>query len=200
MNNCSSPDRLATGGPVASRRGAGNSCLVPMLVRHPDTPPGAIRAVEADVERFSGGVVATFKAIGDVQQLVIPPPVSPCRADDLWRTTCFEIFVGGDGSQYREFNLSPSGAWAAYGFDDYRRGMRGIDPNIEIESCNETKALTVTAKIESEFPLPSWLGLTAVIEEQDGIIRYWATAFAPGEPDFHAASTRSLILDGVSAQ
>ena len=48
--------------------------------------------------------------MGDIAKLVIPPPATPDRTDELWRTTCFELFVAGEGDGYREFNLSPSGA------------------------------------------------------------------------------------------
>ena len=171
-----------------------------LLFRHPDTPPGAIHTVDAELRRVPGGVVATFHAIGDVAKLVVPPPATPGRAEELWRTTCFELFVAGDGESYREFNLSPSGAWAAYEFDRHRSGRRDIDARVEVETSRDDKRLSVTAKIESEFPDPAPVGLTAVVEETDGLIRYWATTFAPGEPDFHAAATRSLLLDGVSAE
>jgi hypothetical protein len=171
-----------------------------LLSRHPDTPPGAIHTVDAELRRVPRGVVATFHAVGDTTKLIVPPPAAPERADDLWQTTCFELFVGGEGNSYREFNLSPSRAWAAYEFDGHRSGRRDIDVRIEIETSLNNKSLIVTAKIESEFRDPVQIGLTAVIEETDGLLRYWATAFAPGEPDFHAAATRSLLLDGVSAE
>jgi hypothetical protein len=174
--------------------------LMTLLSRHPDTPPGAIHTVEAELQRVPGGVVATFHAIGDMANLVVPSPVAPVRAEDLWRTTCFELFVAGDGDSYLEFNLSPSGAWAAYRFDGHRSGRRDIEAGIEIETSLDNKRLSVTAKIESEFLNPAPVGLTAVIAEMDGLLRYWATTFAPGEPDFHAAATRSLLLDGVSAE
>ena len=122
------------------------------------------------------------------------------RSDGLWQTTCFELFVGGAGDSYREFNFSPSGRWAAYEFDSHRTARRNADAVIEIETSRNAKGLTLIAKIESEFPDPSRVGLTAVIEEADGAIRYWATSFAPGEPDFHAAAVRSLLFDGVSAE
>ena len=173
---------------------------MPSLVRHPDTQPGAIHTVEADLQRHPGGAVATFRAIGDISRLKIPPPASPGRTDELWRTTCFELFVAGEDSAYREYNLSPSGAWAAYGFDDYRQSMHNGDAHIEIETSHNNKVLVLIAKIESEFSLPAQIGLTAVIEETDGAIRYWSTAFAPGKPDFHAAAVRSLLFDGVSAE
>ena len=57
-----------------------------------------------------------------------------------------------------------------------------------------------SAKIKHEFPNPVLVGLSAVIEETDGAIRYWSNAFAPGKPDFHAATVRSLLFDGVSAE
>lgn len=174
--------------------------LVSLLVRHPETPPGAIHTVEADLRRVPGGAVATFRAIGDMSRLVIPPPAAPERTGGLWQTTCFEIFVGGDGNGYREFNLSPSGAWAAYQFDQHRTGMRDADARIEVDTSRNDKSLTLVVKIGAELALPAHVGLTAVIEEADGAIRYWATAFAPGEPDFHAAAVRSLMFDGVSAE
>ena len=173
---------------------------MPMLVRHPDTPPGAIRMVDAELRRISGGAVATFRAVGDISRLVIPAAASPVRTDGLWQSTCFEIFVSEDGGGYREFNLSPSGAWAAYRFDDYRMAMSNVDASIEIEIFHNNNALTLVAKIVSEFGMPARVGLTAVIEDADGAIRYWSTAFAPGKPDFHAAAVRSLLFDGVSAE
>ena len=146
------------------------------------------------------GAIATFKLSGDIEKLVIPAPAPARRVDGLWKTTCFEIFIecGGDG--YREFNLSPSGQWAAYEFEGYRTGMTNAPAGIEIEISRSDNALEMIAKITSEFPNPALAGLTAVIEEQDGAIRYWSTAFAPGKPDFHAAAVRSLLFDGVSAE
>ena len=173
---------------------------MPSLVRHPDTPPGAIHVVEAELERAADGAVARFRAIGDVSRLVVPPPAAAERADGLWRTTCFELFVSGEGPGYLEFNLSPSGAWAAYQFDGHRNGMSHLKANVDIKISSDKKSLTLISKIEYEFPDCARVGLTAVIEEADGAIRYWATAFAPGKPDFHAAAVRCLILDGVSAQ
>jgi hypothetical protein len=133
-------------------------------------------------------------------KLVIPPLAVPGRADELWRTTCFELFVAGEGSEYREFNFSPSGQWAAYEFDDYRAGMRNAPANVEAEIYQTNNALEFSVKIGADFSNPVLVGLTAVIEESDGAIRYWSTAFAPGKPDFHAPAVRSLLFDGVSAE
>lgn len=171
-----------------------------LLVRHPDTPPGAIHTVDAELARTADGMVATFRAVGDLSQLVIPPPVAPARADDLWNTTCFELFVGGEDEAYREFNFSPSGEWAAYDFAGYRALDGNGDAQIDIAITNDHKSLTLTATIACHVPDPAQIGLSAVIAERDGALRYWALAFAPGKPDFHARATRALLLDGVDAQ
>ncbi len=171
-----------------------------LLVRHPDTPPGAIQLIDAELRRVPGGAVATFRAIGDISRLDIPPPASPERTDELWEATCFELFVGGEGSGYREYNFSPSGAWAAFEFDGYRFGRTDAPAGIEIEKLLNPKCLTLIAKIESEFSTPANVGMTAVIKETDGAIRYWSTAFAPGKPDFHATAVRSLLFDAVGTE
>lgn len=173
---------------------------MPSLYRHPDAPAGAIHAIDAELERMDGGAVAIFKVHGDISKLVVPPPAAPERADNLWQTTCFELFVSGEGTQYREYNFSPSGQWAAYAFDDYRSGIRDIGACIETELYQEKNELQFSVEIRSEFSNPAFVGLTAVIEETDGVIRYWSSAFAPGKPDFHAAAVRSLLFDGVSAE
>jgi hypothetical protein len=173
---------------------------VPSLYRHPDAPPGAIQSIDAELERMAGGAVAIFRVRGDISKLVIPPPAESGRADNLWRTTCFELFVTGEGASYREYNFSPSCQWAAYEFDDYRSDMRNLDARIETELYQEKNELQFSAEIRAEFANPAQIGLAAVIEESDGVLRYWSTAFAPGKPDFHAAAVRSLLFDGVSAE
>jgi hypothetical protein len=108
--------------------------------------------------------------------------------------------VADSGTGYREFNFSPSSAWAAYRFDDYRQGMRLAEAQVEVDISHSHNSLTVIAEVMSEFPLAGLVGLAAVIEEADAVIRYWSTGFAPGKPDFHAPAVRSLLFDGVSAE
>ncbi len=62
--------------------------------------------------------------IDGVEKLVVPRFAGKGRADNLWETTCFELFLkspGGDA--YCEINLSPSERWAAY---ETALGQRGL--------------------------------------------------------------------------
>lgn len=171
-----------------------------LLYCHPDTPAGAVQEIDAELDRIAGGAIARFRVVGDVSRLRIPSPAEPIRTDELWRTTCCELFVeDGDGA-YLEFNLSPSGQWAAYRFDGYRDGMREAAADVSVHFGQDIRGFTLEAEIRCELPNPTRVGLTAVIEEADGQIRYWASGFAPGKPDFHADAVRNLLFDGVSAE
>jgi hypothetical protein len=39
------------------------------------------------------------------------------------------------------------------------------------------------------------LGLSAVIEDLDGVLSYWALRHPPGKPDFHHPDTFALEID-----
>jgi hypothetical protein len=159
------------------------------LSPHPDTPSQAVSAIDVTIERpRPGSVMLTYVATGRIADVVIPPPAPSQRADELWRHTCFEAFLGGrEGGGYYEFNLSPSTEWAAYSFNGYRSGMRPapmIAPKIEAGADRTRFGLRAVLRLADT---PWRLGLSAVIEEKDGRVSYWALAHAPGKPDFHHA-------------
>lgn len=126
--------------------------------------------------------------------LALPEPQEAGRTDGLWQHTCFEAFVGRGDNGYAEFNLSPSGQWAAYDFDSYRGGMRNrevLAPKITVESGPFEVVLTADLDVAV---LSGALALSAVIEETDGTKSYWALAHAPGRPDFHHAACFAATL------
>src|SRR5689334_19764766 len=95
------------------------------LKLHPTASCGAVARFEVDVMRPGRSALALrYVFTGSTGDLRFPPPKTPSRSDDLWRTTCFETFVRPPtGQVYYEFNFSPSGDWATYRFDGYRSGM-----------------------------------------------------------------------------
>ena len=133
------------------------------------------------------------------QQLVVPPFAGKGRTDDLWQTTCFELFLKPAGRLgYCELNLSPSERWNAYDFDAYRAGMRERPFPHEPE-CTMRQGSTF-AIFDAAVPvggLPETdctMGLAAVIEEQGGVKSYWALAHPDEEPDFHAPACFAAVL------
>jgi hypothetical protein len=141
---------------------------------------------------------------GDVQRIVLPPPAHPRAADGLWRHTCFEAFVAGEGSgAYCEFNFSPSTQWAVYGFTGYREGMAPLEhvlpPKVTASITDDRIALEALVSRETLLALPGGpalrLGLAAVIEHSDGGLSYWALTHRADKPDFHDPGSFVLRLE-----
>lgn len=162
------------------------------LICHPDTPPCSVNSVEVEIYMTDVCDVLLSFVVRGIDALEIPPLASPARADDLWKTTCFECFLQTHGSTgYYEFNFSPSGEWAAYQFDSYRSGMRDapvdVDPWVGQDEDGEQGSYVCNADLDlGRTPQGRLrLNLAAVIEETNGHKSYWALAHPPGPPDFH---------------
>jgi hypothetical protein len=165
------------------------------LKLHPDSLCSTATHIEVEVARPHGGnLVLCYFVTGKIRNLRIPPVTPAARTDELWRHTCFEAFVRtSPGAGYYEFNFAPSTRWAAYGFSDYRMGMRVATeigaPRIEVQSSPECYMLRASLELDAVSSLPrdaGWsLGLSALIEETSGHKSYWALAHPPGKPDFH---------------
>jgi hypothetical protein len=163
------------------------------LKRHPTSPSAAVGAIETQVGRVASGLTVSFRVVGRLAELIIPPTAAPERTDELWRHTCFEAFVSRSDGGYDEFNFAPSGQWAAYRFDGYREGMRPLETAPPLITVNSTQqVLELTAAIDLAVGAAR-LGLCAVIEERGGV-SYWALAHPPGRPDFHHADCFALEL------
>lgn len=166
------------------------------LTRHPTTPCPAVETIEVEAGRTSrGGLALRYRLRGVLADLIVPGAAVPASTDGLWEHTCFEAFVSFGGDGYLEFNVAPSGRWAAYRFEGYRQGMAPFEtdpPRIEVEAGASQLDLRVDLALPDAGPV--WLGLTAVIEAADGGLSYWALAHPPGPPDFHRAETRVLAL------
>jgi hypothetical protein len=164
------------------------------LVPHPATPPaGPSFKVWATVDHAASlGPVATtniwFGVGAPAARFVVPKLSEPWRADELWRTTCFEAFTRASGADaYREWNFAPSGNWAAYDFSNYREDMDRANvaapPYIRMEDNFTWWAVGATIAVDAGT---QWrLGLAAVLEERDGTKSYWALAHPSEKPDFH---------------
>ena len=171
------------------------------LVCHPQTPSQVIRGIDVVVGGAVSGILTlAFVLEGDLSGLRIPESRSPRRVGDLWRHTCFEVFVmAEDGPGYREFNFSPSGEWAVYAFRGYRDGGE-----LEVHLCPGTVVRRAGDRLELDAEIClNWLppgrslrlGLSAVVEDADGVLSYWALRHPPGKPDFHHADAFALQLE-----
>ena len=167
------------------------------LIPHPAAPPRGVTAIDVSVAIDAGRAVLTYRVTGDT--LMVPPRVASRRTDDLWKHSCFELFVRPEGGAgYFEFNFSPSTEWAAYRFDGYRAGMADF-PLASPQVDPLENGLRVTVDLSTLPPLAWHIGLSAVIEETDGTKSYWAIAHPPEKPDFHDGACFALQLPAARA-
>jgi hypothetical protein len=135
------------------------------------------------------------------EAVLIPAPVEqPGRRDGLWQHTCLEAFVGAvDGAAYWEVNLAPSGDWALYRFDGYRDGQHsppitgmpfGVEPASDHLLCRLVFPLPRELAAASQLTV----GISAVLEQRNGSMSYWALHHPGSEADFHRRDGFTLRL------
>ena len=163
------------------------------LRAHPAHPPRSASTVTARILAADGAWLRLRWRVDGAQTLIVPPFAGKGRADELWQTTCFELFLkprGGDA--YLELNLSPSERWNAYDFAAYRWDQQERPFPREPE-CTMRQGSSF-AIFDAAIPVAGLpdddcaMGMSAVIEEQGGVKSYWALAHPDGTPDFHAAA------------
>ena len=158
------------------------------LMPHPAFAPGKVSAVSVRWSRLPDRRLMLRYRVDGCAELVVPPYRGAGRAEELWKTTCFELFLYDGAGRYREFNFSPSGQWAGYEFSGYRNRTGEADlrdgPQIRHEAGDTVFVQTVfvpSAILEGA----ERAALAAVIEERGGRPSYWALAHPGLKPDFH---------------
>ena len=171
------------------------------LTRHDSFAPKHITGVSVHWSQLPDGRVMLRYKVEGCTTLVVPPPREPARADELWKTTCCELFLYDGAGSYREYNFSPSGEWAAWRFSGYRNGREDIDPVAEPEILAETGnnlfLLTVFLAGE-ELRAAQSAALSAVMLEEDRRPSYWALVHSKLQPDFHDPSCFRIRLGAAA--
>jgi hypothetical protein len=196
--------RLASRRDVGWRSMEASRSATCALVRH-GSHGGAIHGIEVTLQLSADGV-ALFRFVlrADLSELRIPQPRAARRADDLWRHTCFETFIRAAGAMgYHEINFSPSLEWALYRFNSYREGMVAVDvgtpPEIVVRRFADRLELEATVHVDALAGLDKasrfQVGLSAVVEADDGTLSYWALTHPAQKPDFHRAEGFLVELD-----
>ena len=165
---------------------------------HPDSHRDAVARIEVEAARPEPGrLVLHYVLTGRTGDILWPSLAEPARTDELWRHTCFELFLRPAGDPgYCEFNFSPSTRWAAYRFGGYRTGMAPAEacPRIAVRPGADRFEMDVELALAEIADVTLRLGLAAVVEEKGGRMSYWALNHPSGKPDFHHADGFALEL------
>lgn len=120
------------------------------------------------------------------------------RANELWKTTCFEAFFGPLGSKtYWEVNLSPqSPTWNLYRFEEYRQPQPPTTSHDYEPVSIQKTSTTLDCRLQAQRDLPKgpWqANLTAVLMTHQGPI-YMAVQHAVSRADFHDRSAYCISI------
>jgi len=175
------------------------------LVPHPQSVAPRPSAIDGELVRTDDGrLKISFILRGEVERLRLPS-LAPARfADELWRHTCCEAFIAEPGSRgYYEFNFSPSTQWAVYRFVHTRErapltaDLKALDPRVRVSHTRKAMVLEALVRLDllGMTAPPLKLGLSAVMERDDGSLTYWALRHPAPQPDFHHPEAFTLALD-----
>lgn len=157
---------------------------------HPQFPAAGIESLQVQ-GRLAHGLHLEYRLEGHLASLCLPRPGQQLEPDRLWAHSCCELFLARDGERaYREYNFSPSGQWAGYGFSDYRERISGLSlPAPEMRWRQDARCLSLDVDLPMAALPPGdgelCLALTMVLQLADGSLSYWALQHPPGQPDFH---------------
>jgi hypothetical protein len=143
-----------------------------------------------------------YQLTGDLDSVLLPQSAHPAqRRDELWTTTCLELFIGErESSPYWELNVSPNGDWNIYKLTNYRSNLA---PDLEFqELASVIQGASGHFELSLACPLPGKLktspkldvAICAVIQFNQGPLSYWALQHSGPEADFHRRDDFVLSL------
>ena len=160
-------------------------------------PPVKVRG---EIERQNNQLAIAYRLMSN--EMLIPKPANlPLRQFDLWEHTCCELFLGvKDSPQYWEFNLSPAGHWNVFRMSDYRQNLAEemAFETLPFQVCDRADYLEITLNIDLARIIPPKqhleVGITAVIEDRQNQLSYWALTHPGKAADFHLRSSFAIAL------
>jgi len=156
-------------------------------------PPLTDLTIRGQISRRAGRLEIRYDLQGSLETVLIAAPAErPSRLDELWQSTCFELFLACPGQEpYWEFNLSPAGHWNVYRLDGYRRGLTAEPAyqqlDLQVAQDHRELRLVLAADLPPGLAAdqPLQAAITAVIQQRSGLVSYWALSHGGPEADFH---------------
>lgn len=171
------------------------------LKSHPAFMPGEVTGVSVRWSLLKDGRLMLRYRVDGCKELELPEFRGRGRGLELWKKTCFELFLYDGEGRYREYNFSPSGQWAAYAFAGYRMGVEDFEPlrSPEIASASGEIVYMMTVFINArELREAQQAAVSAVVMEDGGRPSYWALAHNKLEPDFHDPACFRIAVDAAN--
>ena len=162
------------------------------ILKNHDTEEENIE-IKASLEVNRERVIVEYIVTGELNNYIFENlKVKQQRANELWKATCFELFISPRESlNYWELNISTSKEWNCYAFDNYKENMREEKnisiPNIEITQKKDTYILSCELNfgIGGVSPEHSNFNLAIILLDTDRVRHFYSINKKNGIVDFH---------------
>ena len=141
-----------------------------------------------------------YEIIGDISLYIFPKQTQQQRANELWKATCFELFMNNYSStKYYEINISPSTQWNSYQFTSYKKEM--IESHIfstpTIRSQQQNNGYNLSFEMdftESIFEKKLLINCAVILLDNKGVRYFYSINRRKELPDFHDREYFELLL------
>ena len=147
-------------------------------------------SINASLKLTKGKIALSFLLKGNLDSYLFPKVEKIQRANELWKATCFELFLANDDEVYYELNFSSSLAWNFYVLDAYRAESKALE--LEEEPCisftYKDDECSIVFELESEvldFEDFKYCNLATILLTRENERRFWAIKHLKDAPDFH---------------
>jgi len=155
----------------------------------PHTPTSNL-FVDSSLKLTKSKIVLSFVIKGKLFDYTFPKKYKLQRLDELWKETCFELFLAGDDKSYYELNFSPSFGWNFYLLNAYRAEPKELEVLNEpkIKSEKREDEFSIYFELESKnlnFEKFTHYNLATILLTKEKKRTFWAIKHLKDRADFH---------------
>lgn len=140
-----------------------------------------------------------FKISGALKSYSFPKKEKLKRANELWRATCFELFLANSKTKiYYEINISPTLHWNIYRLETYRAEPKELIVSSEaiIKIREDEQSYEINFELEcKELDLAEFdqYNLAVILLNNQNEREFWTIRPMGKSPDFHDRDGFSLL-------
>ena len=155
-------------------------------------------SIEGNLELIAEKIRLSFVVEGDLDVYIFPSKSRPQRAQELWKLTCFELFLANENEEeYYELNFSPSLAWNFYFLESYRGEVKEMEllnsPTIEAFEVNNEFKILFELSVENLQDF-DYYNVACILLNKEHERTFWTIKHLKSQPDFHDKASFLRIL------
>ena len=148
-------------------------------------------SINAQLEIYDKTIIINFKIEGEVDNYIFPLPSKQKRGHELWKATCFELFLGyNNQTEYQEINISPLAEWNHYSFTNYRKDLKEnlteLNPLIKTLKTKESYSISFESDFEERIIKNKLIfNLAVILLDHQGTRHFYTINRKEKEVNFH---------------